>query len=248
MEIISQKIDFDLKEEDILYRDEFLVLINKAPGLMVHRSRMSGNEEVFALQLLRDYLGQQVYPIHRLDRKTSGVLAFALNKEVLELMNDKFRQRETVKKYVAIVRGFVQEPLEIDYALTNDKGKIQEAQTKLHPIQQFEIPWAHLGFPTSRYSLVELTPLTGRYHQLRKHMAHVRHPIIGDRPHGCNKQNRLWLAKRQMGNMLLHAKHLNFIHPVSNERLNIRAEYSSVFQKTLEFLKPYEFLAEDNRN
>jgi tRNA pseudouridine65 synthase len=144
---------------------------------------------------------------------------------------------DVTKEYIAIIRGYTEDALTIDYALTNARGKSQEAITILHTLQRTEIPLPYGKHQTSRYSLVRLIPETGRMHQLRKHMAHIYHPIIGDRPHGCNKQNRLFLEKYQLIEMMLHAKSLSFIHPETKIRLTINADFSSEFKRIASELK-----------
>jgi tRNA pseudouridine65 synthase len=221
---------------EILYQDTDLVIINKPHGLLVHRSKIATNTDVYALQLLRDQIGLRVYPVHRLDRKTSGVLIFALSAEINITMQSQFAENAVKKTYQAIVRGFTPIKKNIDYALTNDSGKTQEAITNFITLKKSEIPVPHGGFETSRYSLIELIPETGRFHQLRKHMAHLRHPIIGDRPHGCNKQNKLFKEKWNMITMMLHAKTVKFNHPVSGKEMVINANFQDEFTRTLKLL------------
>lgn len=220
---------------EILYQQKDLIAVNKPHGLLVHPSQMARDAKEFALQKLRDQLGQKVYPCHRLDRKTSGVLLFALNPEVNRQIQRLFQERKMSKTYHALVRGFMDPEGMIDYPLAENE-KTQDAQTQYRLIRHFEIALPFGKFSTSRYSWVELKPLTGRFHQLRKHMAHIRHPIIGDRPHGCNKQNRLWKERFNMTKMLLHAEHLSFDYPEGNA-ISIKAPKSPVFQKTLTILE-----------
>lgn len=213
------------------------MVINKPHGLLVHRSRIARDADVFALQLLRDQIGQKVYLAHRLDRKTSGLLLFAKSAEVNRYLQAQFREQQVEKVYHAIVRGFIQAQGEIDYPLTNE-GKTQDAQTTYRLLEQLEIPVPFSGFKTSRYSLVELKPRQGRFHQLRKHMAHIYHPIIGDRPHGCNKQNRLWKKEFNQTRMLLHAKTLIFELP-NQKKLSLEANYSPEFATALDMLRHF---------
>ena len=222
---------------EILYQDTHLIAINKPHGLLVHQSPIARDAEEFALQLLRDQLNQTVYPSHRLDRKTSGVLLFALDKESDRMMQQMFQNRQVEKKYLAIVRGFAPSEMTIDYALKNENEILQDAVTHFKTLEQYQIDVPFGKHATSRYSLVEAMPETGRMHQLRKHFAHILHPIIGDRPHGCNKQNRFWLEKFQMNTMLLHASELSFIHPYSNEKMVIKADLSDEFKRVLEILR-----------
>ena len=225
-----------MKPLEILFQDEHLVIINKPHGLLVHRSKIATNTDVYALQLLRDQIGQRVYPVHRLDRKTSGVLIFALSTEVNTSMQKQFADNKVNKTYQAIVRGFTPIQETINYALTNDNGKVQDAITNFRTLQKSELPVPYGKFETSRYSLIELIPETGRFHQLRKHMAHLRHPIIGDRPHGCNKQNKLFKEKWNMITMMLHANVINFHHPVTGKEMVVKAAFQDEFNRTLNLL------------
>ncbi len=216
---------------EILYQDEYLIAINKPHGLLVHRTKIARDVDEFAMQLLRDQIGQKVYPAHRLDRKTSGVLLFALSSEINTVLQKQFMNKEVEKKYIAIVRGYTESKVAIDYPLTNEDGKTQEAITHFKTLQTTECNFPSGKFATSRYSLIEVSPETGRFHQIRKHLAHLRHPIIGDRPHGCNKQNKIFLERFQMNSMLLHAKELSFLHPVNKEQLIIVADAHSEFKR-----------------
>ena len=222
---------------EILYQDEHLIAINKPHGLAVHASKMHRFDEFFALQVLRDQIGQKVYQAHRLDKKTSGVLLFGLEKEMDAKLQMLFAANEVAKTYHAILRGFVLEDGEVDYALVNNQDKEQEAISNYKVFEKFEIDLAFGAHPTSRYTLIELKPQTGRYHQLRKHMSHIQHPIIGDRPHGCNKQNKLWKERFNNDFMMLHAMSIQFIHPITNELLTIEAPYSTAFEHGLQILK-----------
>jgi len=221
---------------DIIYRDEHIIAINKPHGLLVHRTKIATERDVFALQLLRDQIGQRVYPVHRIDRKTSGVLLFALNEEMNASLSTIFREQQIGKTYWAIVRGFTDSEGTIDYALKKENGQLQESVTHYKTLAKTEIPVPVGKFDTSRYSLVEVKPETGRMHQIRKHLAHIHHPIIADRPHGCNKQNKLFKEKWAMDSMLLHAKELEFKHPVTHENIIIKANISTEFERTLSFL------------
>lgn len=221
---------------EIIYRDEYLVAINKPHGLLVHRSEYSGIADEYAVQKLRDMLGMYVYPCHRIDRKTGGVLLFALNEEANRFMQQQFAANQIKKKYIAIVRGYTEDSGIIDYPLTNFKGKTQEAITNFRTIKKTELDIPFGKFETSRYSLVEIMPQTGRMHQIRKHFAHIMHPIIGDRPHGCNKQNRLFKERWNMNTMMLHALELEFIHPITKKEIVITAELQSEFNRVLEIM------------
>ena len=221
---------------EILFEDEYLIAINKPSGLLVHRTSIAAEETVFALQLLRDQIGQHVSPVHRLDRPTSGVLLFSKKEEILPLLQEQFADRSVQKTYLAVVRGIPEIKSElIDRPLKSERsGRMQEATTAYQVLAEAEIPFDTTGrYPTSRYSLLELKPETGRTHQIRRHLAHLRHYILGDKTHGDNKQNQFFETQFGMINLLLHARQLEFSHPISKETIIVRAELPSHFQKTL---------------
>ena len=221
---------------EILFHDEHLVAINKPHGLLVHRSSIAADAQEFALQLLRDQLERHVFPAHRLDRKTGGVLLFALSKDVEKLMQMQFQENQVSKKYLAIVRGHTPDAEAIDYPLRKENGTLQDAFTRYKTLARAELDVPLGNHPTSRYSLVEAKPETGRMHQLRKHFSHIFHPIIGDRTHGCNKQNKLFKEKWKLDAMLLHASQLSFIHPVTGLPVHIEAPLHPEFLRMMELM------------
>ena len=219
---------------EILFQDEYLVAINKPHGLLVHRSKIANDANEFAVQILRDQIKQVVHPVHRLDRKTSGILLFGLSSEINSMMQQQFMNREVTKKYLAFVRGHIEEVGTIDYPLKKEDGTEQEAVTHFKLLKRGELPFPSGKFNSSRYSFIELNPETGRMHQIRRHLAHVFHPIIGDRPHGCNKQNKLFLERLNMNTMLLHASELSFTHPITKDKIELKAPIHSEFQRVLD--------------
>jgi len=221
---------------DILYQDTHLIAINKPHGLLVHRSSIANDASEFALQLLRDQIGQPVYPAHRLDRKTGGILLFSLDKQTDQKTQMLFQDKKMDKRYLALLRGYCPEEGTIDYSLLKDNGTAQDAITHYRRLATAEIDVPQGKFPTSRYSLVEANPETGRMHQLRRHFAHIMYPIIGDRPHGCNKQNKMWKERFQMDTMLLHASVLTFIHPWTQKTIEIKADLNEEFKRVLHIL------------
>ena len=221
---------------DIIYQDDYLVAINKPHGLLVHRSPIASDATEFALQLLRDQLNTHVYPCHRLDRKTGGALLFALNKEVEKQMQRQFQENLVDKKYLAVVRGYTDDAGEIDYPLRKENGTLQEAFTRYKTLARTEIDVPLGNHPTSRYSLVEANPATGRMHQLRKHFSHIFHPIIADRTHGCNKQNKLFKDRWDLDTMLLHAAELKFQHPVTHTAVHIEALLQPEFLRMMNIM------------
>jgi tRNA pseudouridine65 synthase len=241
----------------ILYQDEYMVAVDKPAGLFVHRSFMDKDEIYFALQLVRDQIGQYVYPVHRLDRPTSGVLLFALSKEVAQKLNEAFASKSNslisgetkceiglTKTYYALVRGHlpINEHTElIDYPLKEKLDKLgdknvsrdkapQSAQTHYQVIKQACIPITVGKFDSVRYSLVKLLPVTGRRHQIRRHLAHLRCPIIGDINYGDNKQNPFFIQHFGFKRLMLIAKSLCFIHPITNKEVVISAEFDQQWQ------------------
>lgn len=221
---------------EIIYRDEHLIAINKPHGLLVHRSPIAADASEFALQLLRDQIGMKVNPVHRIDRKTGGILLFAFDKQTEIAMQKAFMENEVSKKYLAIVRGHTPDAEEIDYPLRKENGILQDAFTRYTTLKRAELDVPLGKHPTSRYSLVEAVPTTGRMHQLRKHLSHIFHPIIGDRTHGCNKQNKLFSERWEMTIMLLHASQLTFKHPVSGEEVKIEASLQPEFKRVMDLM------------
>lgn len=222
---------------EIIYQDEHLIAINKPHGLLVHRSKIANDATEFALQLLRDQIGRQVSPVHRLDRKTSGILLFAFEKDVEIAMHKQFQESLVEKKYLAILRGYAPDELTIDYPLAKENGNMQEAFTFFKTLQRAEIDVPFGKHATSRYSFVEAIPKTGRMHQLRRHFAHIFYPIIGDRKHGCNKQNRFFKEQFEMTTMLLHASELSFKHPVTGKEVKLNANLHDEFQRVMAMMK-----------
>ncbi len=226
----------------IVYQDSHYVAINKPPGLLVHRTNIDFHEKRFALQLLRDQLGRQVHPVHRLDKATSGILIFALNEESLRLLKLKFESGEMRKEYQAIVRGFspdegtINQPLKRPKDTRRDSDSIdyQEAQTNFETLSGVELPLPTNKHETTRYSHLLLKPKTGRWHQLRRHLASINHPIIGDTTHGDNKQNRLFLERYGFRRLWLAATRLSFENPMTREWLDIKVEPWADFEKALQ--------------
>lgn len=221
---------------EIVYHDEHIIAINKPHGLLVHRSKIANDATEFALQMLRDQIGKHVSPVHRLDRKTSGLLLFAFEKEVEIAMHKQFQEGLVEKKYLAILRGYAPDELIIEYPLAKENGTMQDAITSFKTLQRAEIDVAFGKHLTSRYSLVEAAPTTGRMHQLRRHFAHIFHPIIGDRKHGCNKQNKFFKEQFEMTTMLLHASELSFIHPVNGVQLKLSAHIHDEFERVMKLM------------
>ncbi len=219
----------------ILYEDENLVVINKPPGILVHRTSIS-EDRIFVLQILRRQLGQRVYPIHRLDRGTSGVLAMGKSAQGAEHLSRQFREHRVQKNYLALIRGYVEEQGTVDYALAPEPHREkQEAITHFERLQQTEVNYAVGRYATARYSLVRVSTETGRRHQIRRHFSHLRHPIIGDKRHGDVKHNKFFKHQLAIERMLLHAQDLGF-QSLNEEWQHISAPLDEDFKKALDFL------------
>ena len=228
----------------ILYRDEYIVAIDKPPGLLVHRSPIDRHETRFAVQTLRDQLNQHVYPAHRLDRPTSGVLLFSFNSHIAAKLGQQMMNKQVKKQYFAIVRGYVKNTGLIDYSLKYKYDKIadkhkraqqapQQATTVYESVVNYELPFAVGRYETARYSLVRLYPSTGRKHQLRRHMAHIRHPIIGDTTHGDGKQNKSVSSHFSFSNLALSCTYMGFIHPVTKKWVGVSASMHGEMEQLL---------------
>jgi tRNA pseudouridine65 synthase len=220
---------------DILYLDDYLAIVNKPTGWLVHRTPLDKGESRFVLQALRDQIGQHVWPVHRLDKGTSGVLVFALSAEVARSLGQAFESGQGLQKtYAAIVRGWPVDHALIDHPLKRmpddmrtERLEMQPAQTRLATLHKGALPIAQGEFPSLRWARVALQPLTGRRHQLRRHMKHIAHPIIGDATHGKGPLNRAVAAHIGVARLWLHALQLTLTHPVSGQMLTLHAPLGS---------------------
>ncbi len=234
---------------EILYRDDYLAAVAKPPGLLVHRTGLDAGETRFALQMLRDQLGRPVWPAHRLDKGTSGVLLFALDAETARALGQQFEAGGTIRKtYLAMVRGWLAREGLIDHPLSrlpddqrrsrrgaterpgsmegglDDRPVAVEVRgtlTRFRALARHELPLAQGNFAQTRCALLELSPLTGRRHQLRRHLKHIAHPIIGDATHGKGPLNRSVAGLLGVQRLWLHALRLELAHPVTGQPLVI---------------------------
>lgn len=228
---------------EILYRDQELLVVHKPAGLLVHRSPIDKHETEFALQYARALnSGEHVYPVHRLDRPTSGVLVFARDPDTARKLGQAMMAGEVRKTYRAMVRGWpaasgaIDHPLReepVDRRLRDQEQPVREARTRFQTLATTEIPVAIERYPTSRYALVELYPETGRKHQLRRHMKHINHPIIGDANHGRGRHNRFFAERFGQGRLMLAATRIEFAHPSNGVEMVIEAEPEAGFQRVL---------------
>lgn len=204
----------------ILWRDEHLVAVYKPAGWLVHRTGLDAGETRFVMQVLRDQLGQHVFPVHRLDKGTCGVLLMALHSDAARALSQAFEQQATHKRYLAMVRGWAPEAVAVDHALRPDDAPadtaVQEAHTRFRRLARLTLPEASdPRFAATRASLVEAVPTTGRRHQIRRHLKHLAHPIIGDATHGKGPLNRWWAERLGQQRLWLHAWQLTVPHPAT---------------------------------
>ena len=216
-------------EVGVVYRDQWLVVVNKPSGLLVHPSAEASDRDT-CLSVVRRQVGAFVYPLHRLDRGTSGLLMLGLDRETARVMHTQFAERTIAKRYLAVVRGWVTEPVTYDRPIRRDRGSTGgEALTHVRPLAtgRLDIPVGR--YPEARYSLVEAEPHTGRRHQVRRHLANNDHPIVGDTVHGDGRHNRLFRGLFGIHHLLLHASRLAFRHPFEEREISLSAPLPADF-------------------
>jgi tRNA pseudouridine65 synthase len=219
----------------VLYEDAQLAVVDKPAGLMVHDSALARGETEFAADRLRAQFGRPIFLVHRLDRATSGCLLLAFDRDSASRLGQSVMSRDFHKDYLAVCRGWP-EPVAgvIDHPLDGGPGKPvkKDARTRYRTLAQGELPLPAAGFDTSRFALLECSPETGRFRQIRRHLKHVCHHLIGDTSHGDGQRNR---AFRMLGihRMLLHAWQLGFPHPLDGRPLQVRAPLDREFEAVL---------------
>ncbi|SDK24633.1 pseudouridine synthase [Billgrantia gudaonensis] len=230
-----------IDELRILHDDAHLVVVHKPAGLLVHRTDLARGEREFLVQRLRDRLGRRVYPVHRLDRPTSGVMVFALDPESASRLGAAFTERRVTKRYLAVVRGIGPETASLDYPLREEDGRrpkaempAQPAITEVRRLDSVELPIAVDRYPRARYSLMEARPLTGRRHQIRRHLSRRGYPIVGDAKHGKSIHNRFFADRLDAPRLLLAAVELDFEHPVDACRLRVNAGLDAPMSRLFE--------------
>ena len=214
----------DCKEIEIVYEDDYCIVVNKPNNLLVHHSYFSRNiEEDSLVQLLKLQGYETPIPVHRLDRKTSGLLLLAKGTEYVKPFQELFDSQNISKKYIALVRGFVEGEGVIDSPVKNDRGNYKEALTHYKGLNSIEIAIPVEPYATARYSYVEFEPKTGRMHQLRIHANKISHPIIGDHKYGNRHHNRMFEEQLGLPNLFLHAFFLKFNHPFLDIEIQLEA-------------------------
>ena len=220
---------------EIVYEDAALLAVNKPAGLLVHRSQIAADEKDFLLERLQQQLGSTLYLAHRLDRATSGVVLLAKSREIAGELGKAFMGRNVCKRYLAVVRGWPDAAGLIDYPLPDvrERSPRKAALTRWRTLATATVPIALGKYAEQRYALIEAQPETGRYRQIRKHLHHVSHHLVGDTSHGRGDHNRLWRMHFGMHRMLLHAWQLELLHPVSGAALTLCAPLDETWQRVL---------------
>ena len=220
----------------VLYADAQLAVVDKPARLMAHDSGLARGENDFLADRLRAQFGRPVHLIHRLDRATSGCLLLAFDKDTARALGEQFMTRAVEKTYLAVCRGWP-EPAEdlIDHPLDGGPGKPEKkpAQTAYRVLATGAMPWAYGEHAESRFALVECTPHTGRFRQIRRHLKHRHHHLIGDTSHGDGARNRMFRMHLGVHRMLLHAWRLAFTHPGDGRTLRVEAPLDAEFGKAL---------------
>lgn len=218
----------------VLHRDQWLAVVDKPAGLMVHDSALARGETEFAADRLRAQFGRPIFLVHRLDRATSGCLLLAFDRDTAAALGKVLMSREVQKDYLAICRGWPDEQFIVDHPLDGGPGKPAKkpAITAFERLATTELEFPCAGFATSRYALLRAQPQTGRFRQIRRHLKHVSHHLIGDSSHGDGRHNRTF---RMLGipRMLLHAQRLAFLHPHSGVRIEVTAPLDAEFARAV---------------
>jgi tRNA pseudouridine65 synthase len=218
----------------VLHLDDVLAIVDKPAGLMVHDSALARGETDFAADRLREQFARPIFLVHRLDRATSGCLLLAFDRDVASALGKTLMARDVEKDYIAVCRGWPDERFTVDHPLDGGPGKPvkKAAVTEFERLATCELDLPSAGFPTSRYALLRARPVNGRFRQIRRHLKHLSHHLVGDTSHGDGRHNR---AFRMLGihRMLLHARRLAFDHPLTGARIDVRAPFDAEFTKAL---------------
>lgn len=218
---------------EVIYQDEQLAVVNKPHGLLMHLSSIALDVEENLKDLLELQFDKKIYLVHRLDRKTAGLVIIAFDLESAQHLGNQFAERLIQKTYWAICRGQLTENKIVTKSLENENGNLQDAETHFIPLRSTELNISTGKYPTTRLTLIECYPKTGRMHQIRRHLAHLRHYIINDKPHGDCKVNKVFKDQLLFNNMMLHAKKIHFKHPKTNVEIELEAPLFDEFQRLL---------------
>jgi len=243
-DFIAETLDRPIQ---VVFEDMHYVGVFKPAGLMVHRGPKTLATEPVLLQTLRDQLNRFLYPVHRLDRPTAGLIFFAYTSEAASRLGELFTQRRIVKTYQTLVRGFMPDEVTVDRPLgdhEDGRGKAcgeshvpspdpQEAVTHFRCLERYEVPWPMGEFPCSRFSLLEVQPHTGRWHQIRRHLNHLAHPVIGDHRHGDHRWNQMFYQRTGVYRMLLTSMRVDFRHPFTDEPISLLVPRGESFDRAI---------------
>jgi len=221
---------------DVLYDDDFCIIVNKPPNVLVHHSYYSRNiKDDSLLQLLRkQFVDENFYPVHRLDRKTSGLILLCKDKQYVSKFQELFNSKQIKKNYKALVRGFTDDNGIVNSPIkNNESGIYKDALTIYKTIKYYELDIPVIPYSTSRYSLIELEPKTGRTHQLRKHLNKIAHPIIGDHKYGNRHHNQMFKREFEIDNLFLQAYQLEFNHPILLQNINLSLSLPKFWKDTI---------------
>lgn len=239
-ELDSAALHLPLK---IMLNDDHIVVAVKPAGMSVHRNSDDRISDCYLLQRLRDQTGDWIFPIHRLDRATSGLVVFAKSPEIAAAVSAQFAARQVLKQYVALVRGHTKLTDSMPYPLISMRGRRkpnghparqpQEALTEFETVKSWTLPYPSGPYETSRCSLVHVFPKTGRWHQIRRHFNYHSYPVIGDSSHGDTRVNRIFHDRLGIQRLMLMASFLKFVHPITNQPIHLECELDSDFQEAI---------------
>ncbi|MHB0755353.1 pseudouridine synthase [Polaribacter sp. M15] len=213
---------------EIIFEDDYLLCLSKPNNVLVHHAYHSRNvaDEASLLQIIKNETDLKVYPIHRLDRKTSGIILLAKEKEYVAKFQELFTNDVIQKTYFGVVRGFSPDVKTIDSPVKGRDANVhKDALTELKTLANITLDIPVKPYDSSRYSLVQLSPKTGRMHQLRVHMNKISHPLIGDAKYGDKNHDVMYAENFGWQNLFLHAGKLEFTHPFTSEKLILQASF-----------------------
>lgn len=223
-----------LGQPQIIYEDDRIIGVFKPNRLLVHRTNIDFYEKQNLLHWLADEVKTTVHPAHRLDKATSGIVLFTKDLDALRFLRQQFSDRTMSKSYLALVRGYTAAEGRVDKPLQKEnETTLREATTNYTTLFHTELPIAVSRYATARYSIVRANPETGRYHQIRLHFAHLRHPIVGDTRHGDTKHNLMFREEQQLPALFLHAENIEFTHPAGRQ-ITLHAPLPDHFRTVME--------------
>ncbi len=226
----------------IIFEDPHFVAIDKPPSYHVHppeNKQWKVPRDRVCLYLVRNLIKGYVYPIHRLDAATGGVLIFAKQPEAAGRVQALIQSQSITKKYLTVTRGYTPDENVIEKPLLSDSSDLMlPSRTEFKTLARLELPNA-VGkkHQSARYSLIEVEPKTGRYHQIRRHFASESHPIIGDIKHGDSHHNRFFREQLNLSGLLLHSFELSFKHPYTNDFIKIKTSWSDRWKNVFRLFK-----------